>query len=870
MKNLLFALLVPFISFGQTQIGQDIEGINGNDVNYFGESVSISSDGTIMAAGAPSNDGINGTNSGHTRIYENINGIWTQIGNDIDGEAEGDLSGTSVSLSYDGSILAVGAPGNDGINGENSGHVRVYQNMSGTWTQIGNDIDGEAEGDLSGTSVSLSSDGSIVAIGAYNNSGSLNGSGHVRVYQNMGGTWTQIGNDIDGDGGWFGYSLSLSDDGNTLIVGAFRYSGPNGNQSGLARIYQNINGIWTQIGNDINGDATRDQLGHSVDLSSDGTIAAIGARQSNGSILSSGDVRVYQNIGNVWTQLGSTIDAELGDDIFGYSLSLSSDGYTLAVGAPLSDTTNYRSGLVRVYKYNGFTWNSVGSDVRGEGKLDFCGESVSLSSDGNTLVIGASRNSGNGYYAGHVRVYQNMGGTWTQIGNDIDGDLGVSRDALGESVSVSSDGTTIAIGAPRYDSAKGSVRVYENKNGVWTQKGLDIIGEANHDLSGSVVSLSSNGNIVAIGAPRHDGINGFNSGYVRVFKFNNGNWIQIGTDIFGPSIITNFGESISLSSDGNILAIDNLIVYQNIGGNWVKLTEDIDEQSAIGSEIVSLSSNGKVIALGVPSDPNIVGGRVYIFENINGIWTQKGNDILGEAEFDRFGSSLSLSSNGNIIAIGAPFNDGENGSDSGHVRVYEYLNGTWTQIGDDIDGEASNDYFGERGISLSSSGEVLAIGSSRNEGANDSFSGYVRIYKNINGVWNQIGNTIDGEAAGDQFGRSVSLSSDGSIVAIGAPFNDGNAIDSGHVRVYDLSAVLSTQSFEKDYFSYYPNPAKDILNIQLNKGLELKQVNIYNLQSQYLYSVKTSKIDLSKLSSGMYFIEVETNQGKSAKKIIIE
>ena len=84
--------------------------------------------------------------NGHVRIYQNISGVWTKIGEDIDGEAEGDNSGYSVSLS---ARVIIGAPYNDD-NGSNSGHVRIYQNISGVWTKIG-DIDGEAEGDNSDT-----------------------------------------------------------------------------------------------------------------------------------------------------------------------------------------------------------------------------------------------------------------------------------------------------------------------------------------------------------------------------------------------------------------------------------------------------------------------------------------------------------------------------------------------------------------------------------------------------------------------------------------------------------------------------------------------------------------------------------------------
>ncbi|MDA9333871.1 FG-GAP repeat protein, partial [Polaribacter sp.] len=164
--------------FSSTQIGGDIDGEAAGD--YSGTSVSLSSDGTIVAIGAVGNDG-NGPSSGHVRVYQNISGTWTQLGGDIDGEAESDQSGISVSLSSDGTIVAIGADGNDG-NDPSSGHVRVYQNISGTWTQLGGDIDGEAAGDYSGTSVSLSSDGTIVAIGAVGNDGNGTSSGHVRIY----------------------------------------------------------------------------------------------------------------------------------------------------------------------------------------------------------------------------------------------------------------------------------------------------------------------------------------------------------------------------------------------------------------------------------------------------------------------------------------------------------------------------------------------------------------------------------------------------------------------------------------------------------------------------------------------------------------
>merc|ERR1712142_1160509 len=104
--------------------------------------------------------------------------MWSQVGLDIDGEAAGDYSGSSVSLSSDGATLAVGATLNDG-NGSNSGHVRVFRFNGNVWSQIGFDIDGQAADDYFGSSVALSSDGATLAVGAYYNDGNGSTSGNA-------------------------------------------------------------------------------------------------------------------------------------------------------------------------------------------------------------------------------------------------------------------------------------------------------------------------------------------------------------------------------------------------------------------------------------------------------------------------------------------------------------------------------------------------------------------------------------------------------------------------------------------------------------------------------------------------------------------
>jgi len=375
-----------------------------------------------------------GNTSTATRTVNIIEPNWSQLGDDTDGEAEQDGSGI-VSLSSDGTRIAIGAPANDGTD-QNSGHVRVYEWSGNTWTQMGQDIDGEAEQDGSGGSgsVSLSSDGTRVAIGARRNDGGGFNSGHVRVYEWDNGTWTQIGQDIDGEkADIYAGVVSLSGDGTRVAIGAA--GSIMLHTTGQVRIYDLINDTWTQTGQVIHGEDSGDKSGGSVSLSSDGMRVAIGARGNDGedgnpiigTTVNVGHVRVYEWSNETWTQRGVVIQGK---------------------------------------------WTQIGQDIDGEVKGDSSGDwgSVSLSSDGTRVAIGARGNDGGGNESGHVRVYEWDNGTWTQLKLDIDGEA--AEDSSGV-VSLSGDGTRVAIGAPLNDGDDqsnavnepgenyGHVRVYE-------------------------------------------------------------------------------------------------------------------------------------------------------------------------------------------------------------------------------------------------------------------------------------------------------------------------------------------------------------------------------------------------------------------------
>ena len=155
------------------------------------------------------------------RVYEYSSGNWSQLGADIDGESVNIYSGYSISLSSDGTRVAIGATQSSGAGPSFAGHVGIYEYSAGSWSQLGADIDGEAASDNSGYSVSLSSGGDTVAIGAYQHDDNGAESGHVRIYEYSTGSWTQLGADIDGEAATTIQGiLYLSSDGTRVAIGA--------------------------------------------------------------------------------------------------------------------------------------------------------------------------------------------------------------------------------------------------------------------------------------------------------------------------------------------------------------------------------------------------------------------------------------------------------------------------------------------------------------------------------------------------------------------------------------------------------------------------------------------------------------------------
>lgn len=400
-----------------TRQGRIILGDGAGD--ELGASVAISGDGSTLVVGAPQAGYVVfpsvAVGKGYVKIFhtEDSESGWAQLGQTLEGDADYDHFGEDVDISLNGTVIAVGAPGESWAS-DTQGYVKVYQSEGSgsdlSWKQIGQTIYGEASKDQSGQSVSLSACGCFLAIGANGNDGNGDFSGHVRVYKLEGSSWIQLGQDIDGETmrDNSGYYTSISANGKTIAIGATG-NHDHGAKSGHARVYyleeDNNSSSWKQLGQDIDGETSGDRLGV-VALSADAKTLAVGAF---GGVRVKDDwpgyTKVYYIENSTWNQIGQTIYGEANDDMSGVSLSLSNDGKIVAIGALLNDDNGINSGYVRVFRLQESTWEQFGQDINGESEYDRSGGSVAISSDGNTVAIGSYENADNGEKSGHVRVF---------------------------------------------------------------------------------------------------------------------------------------------------------------------------------------------------------------------------------------------------------------------------------------------------------------------------------------------------------------------------------------------------------------------------------------------------------------------------------
>ena len=457
------------------------------------------------------------------------------------------------------------------------------------------------------------------------------------------------------------------------------------------------------------------------------------------------------------------------------------------------------------------------------GVNDQFGMSVAVSSDGNTLAVGAPNESsalagviagsvdeataGNGAArAGAVYVFARIAGAWQQQAYVKASNPGAG-DSFGGAVALSGDGNTLAVGALGESSGttginttpdesaldSGAVYVYVRSAGAWSQQAyVKPFNTAVFQFFGSSVALNGDGNMLAVGAPFESSIStGINStpnivansfaGAAYVFTRSVGSWSQqayVKASNTGASDL--FGSAVAFSSDGNTLAVGASNESSALTG---VIAGSIDDATA---------GNGASGA-----------GAVYVFASIAGVWQQQAYvKASNTGSGDGFGGTVALSGDGNTLAVGAPREDsglagvtagavddataGNGAIDSGAAYVYVRSAGTWSQQAYvKASNPGSTDQFGTS-VALSGDGNALAVGSPLEDSGTFGIgtvpdeatadSGAVYFYGRNAGTWTQQSYVKASNTGGaDQFGKSVALNGDGNTLAVGAWQEDGTS-----------------------------------------------------------------------------------------------
>lgn len=484
-----------------------------------------------------------------------------------------------------------------------------------------------------------------------------------------------------------------------------------------------------------------------------------------------------------------------------------------------------------------FSQEQIGQTIRAYHDEEWFGHSIAMSGSGDTVAVGAPLHLSS-EIGGSVRVYTLEGNWWAEIGYGIHGKMGEAD--MGVPVELSADGSRLAVGySGLSDGSFGVVRIYDLINGEWEEtwaSGKDTT----QNSYGYSISLSENGRRLAISDIDGDPLLNI-PGSVQVYEFSNNEWRLCGQSLSSDNTTMPYGNSVDLSADGNILVI---------GDPW-------DDNNGARA------------------------GAFYAYEYDGSEWIQLGEALFGNEE-DNLGFNVSLSDGGSSLAVSAPAASGSK-KQAGIVYVYDFDGSEWIRRGDPIEGSQVDEYlggsllnFGQKCVSLSGDGSILAIGAPSSTYLGQVGVGRVRLYRFDEGMenWEAIGRELYGENEADRFGSAIELSKNGKRLAVGAPGADYHSEISGEVKVYGEFTTKTHVEIDQGEIEIWPNPVSDEVRLSSEVPFEDITLQLYNAAGDLLSTPVQNNsdgiisIDLRSLPKGAYHLIISTLEWQYRETIV--
>ncbi|MFO0546856.1 MAG: hypothetical protein U0271_00645 [Polyangiaceae bacterium] len=718
-----------------------------------GSAIGISADKTRILLGAPSYDLPVASPAGGAVVMFFDGVSWSREALLTDTDPGSSQFGNGVALAEDGSRAFV----------TDSRNLWVFHRNGSTWT---------TEAQLpaivpKASAVATNSDGRVVAIGLLSNPDG------VLVFTRSGTSWSSgqllpaVG--ITGSDE-FGKSVAISSDGSRIIAGI-----PG---SGLdnAEIFFFNGSTWVYEATlSAPGAATGDEFGTAVALDANGTRAVVGAQYDTvAGQLSAGSGWVFIRSGTTWT-LEQMLPGIAAGERLGARAALSADGSRAVL------TGFGWVGSARVFERTGTTWAET-AHFEHPGSSTF-GEGLALSTDGSLAAIAdASQNTLAGNAGGAVSLFTPSGSIWTEDKSALAIDAGaVIGDKFGTGLALSATGQVALVGAPNDDTSLaasgGSTHAYNRIGNTWV-KVAEI--DAAYQ-SGTSVVLADPSGYAAIGADSASHVKVLDSTFSIVYE------AYCVSQTPGPRVP-------ALSGDGNYLMVGarntgSVCTFSQSGGVWSSTgTIPAPPNTGAFGQTLAMADDGSRAIIGAPS----VGlglSSVNFYVRVGNTW-QSEQQIPCQSTVWNFGWSVDMSAGGLVAAVGSPFETVNGVNLAGRVRLFKRTGGVWSEVAA-INGIAtSGDYFGYS-VALSADGKRLLVGMPGDDQPGLANTGSVRVYDEVSGTWTPVGVLQSSNpGADDSFGASVAISADGQTALVGAPQDDTVDRDTGSATLFQLSKSL--------------------------------------------------------------------------------